>query len=316
MALSASMNSTNVRNSAFLAWRRLQLAVASTLAPGKAVDMAARLFTTPPRYEHTQLELELLSTGTRFEVATSKGSIAAWRFGPRGGPVVLLSHGWGGRGAQLRSFVPALLEAGYQPVVFDHLGHGFSGGDESTLVHFTLGLESVAQALEREGLAVVGAIGHSLGAAALGTWLNETRRALRVVLVAPPTSVQRYSGWFARRLGIPERVRSRMQDVIERRIGKRWKEFELPHSVSHVRSQALVIHDAGDRDVTFSSGLALARAWPGATLVRTIGLGHRAILRDPAVVADAVDYLADRTVFAPPPAPGEARAFAAPAPIV
>lgn len=316
MAAVLSRNSTNVRHAIKRALVRLQLAATSTLAPHRAAETAARLFMTPPRFPHSARELESLAAGTGFTVATPRGAVAAWRFGAAHRPVVLLSHGWGGRGAQLRAFVPALLEAGYQPVVFDHLGHGFSEGRESSLVHFTLALESIAQSLEAGGARVAGAVGHSLGAAAIGAWANQTRRAIRVVLVAPPTSLQRYSGCFARRLGIPEPVRRAMQELFERRLGKPWKEFELPHSVAHVRAAALVVHDAGDREVDFGAGLALARAWPGARLVRTTGLGHRAILRDPTVVADTIDFLADRVVFAPAPAAGETSAFAAPSPLL
>lgn len=314
-ATSLPINSTNVRNAVAFAWYRLQLAVTSALAPSRAVETAARLFTTPPRFPHTARELEILAMGTRFDVETPRGRIAAWRFGARHRPAVLLSHGWGGRGGQLRAFVLALLDAGYQPILFDHLGHGYSDGPESTLVHFTLGLESLAQMLEGEGVRVAGAIGHSLGAAAVGAWLNQSRREARVVLVAPPTSLQRYSGYFARKLGIPESVRGAMQERFERLLGKPWKEFELPYSVQRVRAQALIVHDADDREVQFGSGLALARAWPGARLLRTAGLGHRAILRDPAVVRDAIDYITDSVVFPPPPASGERHAFAAPSPI-
>jgi len=114
--------------------------------------------------------------------------------------------------------------------------------------------------------------------------------------------VERYSGHFARRLGIPESVRQAMQQRFERRFGHRWEEFELPQSVAKVKAQALVIHDAVDRDVPASSGLALARAWPGAKFLRTRGLGHRLVLRDPSVVADGADFIADRVRFAPPAA--------------
>ena len=119
---------------------------------------------------------------------------------------------------------------------------------------------------------------------------------MRAVLVAPPISVKRYSEWFARRLGIAEPIRRAMQERFERRLGYRWSEFELPQSVARVRAAALVIHDAGDRDVLPASGLALARAWPGARWLRTRGLG-------------------DRVVFAPPPARGELSAYGAPAPL-
>jgi pimeloyl-ACP methyl ester carboxylesterase len=106
-----------------------------------------------------------------------------------------------------------------------------------------------------------------------------------------------------------------MQQRFERRLGHRWDEFELPQSVARVRAKALVVHDAGDREVSPAGGLALARAWPGARFVRTEGLGHRAILRDAQVVIDAVDFIADRVVFPQPPRKGEASAYFEPAPI-
>ena len=315
-ATTLRLNSTNVRRSIGIAWWRVSLGLKAAFAPSKAVDTAARLFTTPPTFAHSACELEFLASGTRLQVPTPFGAIAAWRFGRQDRPVVLLSHGWGGRGTQLRSFVPALIAAGYQPVAFDHLGHGFSESDESTLVHFEQGLDAVARHLEAGGGQIAGVIGHSLGAAAAGAWLNRTGRQLRAVLVASPTSLQRYSSFFARKLGIPETLRSAMQERFERRLGHRWDEFELPQSVAKVSAQALVIHDANDKEVAPASGLALARAWHSAKFLRTRGLGHRLILRDASVVADAVDFIADRVQFAPPPRRGEASAYFAPAPLI
>jgi pimeloyl-ACP methyl ester carboxylesterase len=321
MSSSTFSNSTNVRNRsgvaslATLAWHRLHFAVASALAPDRALDAAVRLFSTAPRYAHTAREIEVLKSGIRDDVTVGFSRLALWRFGPADGPAVILCHGWGGRGAQLREFVQPLVDGGYQVVLFDQAGHGLSQGTEASLVFFIRGLEAVVQKLEGEGVAVAGLVGHSLGAAAVGGWLNSSRRTLRAVLVAPPTSLARYSRFFARKLGIREPIRRAMQEHFERRYGRRWSEFELPQSVANVRAPMLVVHDEGDRDVSFASGLALARAWKGARLLRTRGLGHRAILRDASVVRDAVDFIGDRVVFPPAPAPGEKSAYRAPSPI-
>jgi pimeloyl-ACP methyl ester carboxylesterase len=313
---------------AYLAWHRLHLRVSSAFAPQRAVERAARLFTTPPRFAHTAPERALLATGTRFEIIADGARLAAWRFGA-GERVVVLCHGWAGRGAQLRAFVPALVEAGYGVVLFDHVGHGLSEGRDASLVHFVRDLGAVVRHVESRGRGidfngaamtaeprVVAIVGHSLGAAAAAAWLNDTGRAMRAVLIAAPTSLERYSTFFARRLGMSEPVRRAMQERFERALGRRWRDFELPQSVSQVKARALVVHDAGDRDVAAASGLALARAWPGARFLRTQGLGHRAILRDAAVVRDAVDFIAGRVQFAPPPARGERLPYGAPAPFI
>jgi pimeloyl-ACP methyl ester carboxylesterase len=297
------------------AWERIALAIAATFSPRHAVERAARLFATPPRIVHTPKEVELLQTGRGFVVPLGFTRLAAWSFGSEERPAIVFSHGWGGRGAQFRAFVPTLVEAGYQVVIFDHESHGHSEGHEASLVHFLKGLEGIVSHLEQRGVTVAGLVGHSLGAAAVAAWLNQTRRAMRAVLLAPPTSIERWSGYFARRLGLPESIRRAMQERLEERLGRRWQEFELPGSVANVAGEALVIHDEQDHDVPLSSGLALARAWRGARMVRTRGLGHRALLRDPGVVQDTLDFIADRTVFPRPLASGEASPFRAPAPI-
>jgi pimeloyl-ACP methyl ester carboxylesterase len=56
---------------------------------------------------------------------------------------------------------------------------------------------------------------------------------------------------------------------------------------------ALIFHDRDDRDVPYAHGEEIAGAWPGAQLVPTSGLGHRAILRDPDVIRRTVTFLSD-----------------------
>ena len=55
-----------------------------------------------------------------------------------------------------------------------------------------------------------------------------------------------------------------------------------------------MVHDQDDAEVRWAEGAAIAAAWPGAELLTTRGLGHRRILRDPAVVAHVTDFIAAR----------------------
>jgi hypothetical protein len=64
-----------------------------------------------------------------------------------------------------------------------------------------------------------------------------------------------------------------------------------------------VIHDRGDAIVPWTQGAALARAWPGARLLSTLGLGHGRILENNIVTRAAADFIAGRSEVASPAAP-------------
>ncbi len=314
-ALVSPINSTIVRSFKLLS-TRARLQVGSIVAPERALADAVRLFLTPPRRTMRERDGEFLAGGEGFVVPLGLGRLSAWRFGPAGRPAVMLSHGWGGSGAQFRAFVPALVDAGYQAVVFDHAGHGLSEGRQSSLIDFGRGLGAVADALASRGIEIAGIVGHSLGAAAIAPFLRDRALRPRCVLVAPPASLVGHSAWFTRSMGLGEGFRSRLQYSVERRYGVRWDELELPRSVASIEAPALVIHDQDDAQVRMDAGLAVARAWPGARFLRTRGLGHNGILRDRGVVRDAIDFLRAEVTFAPPPARDEWSAFPGPAPLL
>ena len=303
-ALSSSFNSTTVRMQFLLLATRLGVSLAAAFAPAWTVRKASQWFITPPRILHTPRELQTLTHGTRLSIASPMGKLAAWRFGNPAHPTIITSHGWGGRGAQFREFVPALVESGYQVLLFDHTSHGYSEGKEAPITDFAKGVTAVAKHLERQGIPIAGFIGHSLGCAGIGIALRHDLnhlRDVRVVQIAPPASLIRYSRFFAKSLGLSERIRAAMQWRLEQKIGVQWDEFEMPHAAESLTAKALVIHDQQDRDVRIESGLAVARAWPDARFKRTFGLGHRKVLRDAGVINASVDFLQDRVQFSLPP---------------
>lgn len=291
------------------ALQRTAMYALATIAPRAALARALDLFITPPRYPFSVAELKLLDAARAKTVSTPYGDIATWRIGEPHRPAVVLCHGWGGRGAQLRAFVNPLLAAGYQVALFDHLGHGKSQHQRAALVDFWRGLEAVWDDLIDDGIPVHGMIAHSLGGAAAASACRRSlaRRhvhapAPRVVLIAPPASLIRYSRMFARYVGLPERVRRAMQWRFESRYGVSWEEFELPQSVNTIKAPALFIHDTDDRETKHAGSLALAQTWRDARLLTTSGLGHRRILASKEVISAAVDFLQDVCEFPLPPA--------------
>jgi pimeloyl-ACP methyl ester carboxylesterase len=255
------------------------------VAPGVAARWAEELFCRPPRQEARPREESFLDTGRRFSVTSGPHSLAAWEWGS--GPAVVLVHGWGSRSGRFSVLAPALVEAGRRVIVFDAPAHGASTGHRASLVEFAQALRSVADAVGP----VDGLVGHSLGGAAIAVALARGLRSSRAVLIAPPADPAGFSHRFARFLAIPPRAREAMQRNIETRLDTRWTDLHIPTLAAGMQLPLLVLHDADDPDVAWADGDAIVRAWPGAELVTTTGLGHRAIVRDANVARRVVEFL-------------------------
>ena len=217
------------------------------------------------------------------------GSLHAWSWGS--GPVVLLVHGWGGLGGQLRAFVEPLTRRGYRVVTFDAPGHGRSGGRYASVVHF-------ADAIARVSAAVgtpAAVIAHSLGAAATAVAVRNGLRPDRVVFIGPPSGVEDWLSAFARALRLSPALMDAVRARIESWVGYRIDELRVPDIARTLVVPLLLVHDEQDAEVSVTHGTAIAKAWPGATLVTTRGLGHRRILRDAGVIAQMVRFVVDGT---------------------
>lgn len=284
-SLATTVNSTIVRSrTSFWAVVRAYFAIASRLLPDLARRQAERLFTMPPRYAGRRAQPV---AARRETVVVDNRSIAVWQAGPAAASAVLLVHGWGGRGVQMGSFVAPLLAAGYRAVWFDQPGHGESGRGAVALPDFVRALEALAATHGP----FAAAIGHSLGAAALGVALRRGLRLGRIVFVSPPASINEHTHNFARLLGITPRIREAMRRRLEHRYGLRFAEIDRIEELEQLRLPALFVHDSADGEVPFEHTLRLFRRMPQAWLIKTYGLGHHRLLRDHAVVGAVVDFV-------------------------
>jgi len=208
-----------------------------------------------------------------------------WSWGE--GPTVLLVHGWNGRATQLGSLVDPLVARGYRVVAFDAIGHGESVGSQSSLPELA---NCIRQVVEEVG-GVFAIVAHSLGGAATTFALAYGMQVERAVFIAPPADPREFLALFSSSLGIGEEVSSRVKTLVERRLGVPMEEMRASKIAPMMNTPLLVIHDREDKEVPFQVGRVVASAWPGAELITTKGLGHQRILRDPAVMNAAVDFV-------------------------
>jgi len=263
--------------------------VLSALAPALAAQLAERRFLTPPRPPRPAAEIELIASARARPTYVGGRRIETWTWGT--GPSVLLVHGWGGRGAQLRAFVGPLVARGFSVVAFDAPGHG--AADRGTVT-----IPEMAAAIRTLGAShgpLAGLIAHSVGAVAATRALYEGLKVAAAVYLAPAADLVTPAMRFTETLGFSRTVRERMHQRIEARIGQPWSAFDVSALAPALDTALLVIHDRGDAEVPWQHGAAIARAWRGAQMLMTDALGHHRLLRAPDVVATAVAFVAARS---------------------
>jgi pimeloyl-ACP methyl ester carboxylesterase len=199
-------------------------------------------------------------------------------------------HGWESRASHWGAWIAPLLEAGFDVIAFDAPGHGDSDGDTAHLKHMAQAARDVARALGP----VQAVIAHSMGSMATLYALAQGLRVRASVHLAGHSSLERATRYFAWQAGLPKAAWPRFQHLVSQGLGQPLFSMELASMRNGLRHPGLLWHDQQDAEVPFSETMALKEGWPGASLREASGLGHRRILRDPALIAQSVDFLRAR----------------------
>lgn len=280
--------STNVRLPIRIRMMRRAFGLLERFAPGPASAWAMRLWCTLPGNAGRRRD-ERPTQGVRSTTVLDGRSIAVETWGS-GDPVYLM-HGWGGWRGQLGRFVTPLIEAGYRVVGLDAPSHGDSdpgvmGRGRGNGVELAAALRAVA-ADHGEPAAVVA---HSFGAATTATAIRDGLQVGRLVFVAPGVDPLTYVRAVAGIFGFGPRTFAGLVGRVERFARRPLSDFD-PRTLAGDRPPVLIIHDRQDKEVPYAEGVSLAEAWPTAELLTTDGLGHQRILRDDAVIGQAVEFI-------------------------
>lgn len=275
------------------------------VSPAHAAGVMQRLWFSAPRTRPRAADQAVLDGGQRLSFRVDGHEVVAWAWGERG-PTILLVHGWGGHAGQLQAFVMPLREAGFRVLAFDAPAHGASaasqhGGRRVTFFEFARAMQLIAAGES----SVAGVIAHSGGCTAVSLALRAGwTPPASLVFVAPFVHPAASVDGFARAVGANARVVAAFHARVERWLGHPWSYLDIATlDPAHQHARLLVIHDEDDKEVPLADARTLANTWPSAQLVVTQGLGHRRVLRDPAVAAKALGFLASASLASITPAP-------------
>ncbi|MFC9595519.1 alpha/beta hydrolase [Streptomyces sp. NPDC056944] len=270
---------------------RTTLNATARVAPGPAGRWAFHLFVRPLGRAKVKPGERALLAAARTDTLHVRGKEVvtyAWGDGRR---PVLLVHGWSSRASRLGAFAEELLARGYSPVAFDGPGHGDSPGRATNIVEYR---EIIRELHARHG-DFEAVVAHSFGVLAALFALRDGVRTARFVGLGGVGSFTMLLEGFRAGLGLDERVVRAMREYVERHLVPDepgvWDRFGADHAPDELGAPVLLFHDEGDDMVPPAQARFLARAHgEKARLVVTRGLGHRRILTDPDVVAEAVAF--------------------------
>jgi esterase/lipase len=269
---------------------RLGFRLGGHLMPNTTADIAYKLWFTPTRFNTPEREKEALASAKIATHQIDGDEIVTFSWGQErtDRPLVLLVHGWSGRGTQLGPFVQPLLDAGYRVLSFDAPAHGKSSGKQTNIYETA----DVLVALQKHYGEINAVITHSFGGPCIATAMQRGFITNRIVSISPPATMIGLVEKFTEALHIPKKVTQIVVALAEKKYGKNiWEEISMVNSIKDAIAPGLVIHDSDDNDIPWQEGEAIAQAWDNAQFIKTSGLGHRRILRDADIIETSVAFI-------------------------
>ena len=165
-------------------------------------------------------------------------------------------------------------------IAIDAPKHGLSKGDKANQVSF-------AEAITKADLAFrpfYGAVGQSMGAAALALALASGVKLQRCVLISSPARILDSLMAFASYIGLPEKCSQLFIKHVEVDVGHPAHSLDIASALQQSNCQALLIHSRDDLEVPFHSLERIKKRNPSAQTYCPSKLGHRGVLRDKRVI--------------------------------
>ena len=256
------------------------------LFPAYFGNTAYNLWFKTHRFKRPSIENEAASNADRSSIRVNNIDVAVWHWG--NGKPVLFIHGWSGRGTQVAHFIDSLTSSGHCVISYDGPAHGETAGKTTNMLE----IADVVLALGEVYGPFRSTITHSFGGMVLAYASTLGFNTASAVCICPPATMNTILHNFQRSLQIPDRVLAVMTSKLYANYGSNLdKRVSMLHNVRSLTIPALIIHDEDDMDVPWQDGKAVADAWSDSEFMLTRRLGHRRILRNPATISAATEFI-------------------------
>jgi len=260
--------------------------------PWLANRWALKLFFTPVHFPEPEAEKKMAISGSRFTLKNKGKKIRGYYWGQ--GPVVILLHGWSGRGLQFFNFVSALVDKGYRAVTFDGPAHGKSDGKTTNLLEYS---EVIALVAKRFG-DIHSLVAHSFGGVAALYTIREGLVVNNLVMISSPTIADDIIREFLNKINGSPKVGLFFKKHFYKKFGKDFDSFSARALVKDIKDlPILLIHDEDDREVPIKHPIAFQKVKPNAKLIKTNGLGHTRILKNESVIVETLNFINKNNSF-------------------
>lgn len=266
----------------------LPIALLSKISEKWTTAFAAKLFGTPMKFviPKREIEMDVKSIQKNVFIPSINKSVVVYEYGDSD-KLILLVHGWSGRGTQLVKIADALLQNNYKTISFDAPGHGKSPGNRTIMLDFIeiiLELEKIYGKFEAS-------IGHSLGGISL---LNAARLGFdtkKIITIGAADKIEDIIQDFIAKINLQPKYIQLLKAYFERKYNQPMNDLSAYKSAAVIATPVLVIHDNNDDEVPVFCAHNIYSHLKNGTLLLTDGLGHKKILGDDFVIEKIVGYL-------------------------
>jgi hypothetical protein len=257
----------------------------SVLFPKFIANQAQILFLTPKRIPRPPSEIDYFNSAKKY---TIDNRIAAFEWGLPHNPLVLLVHGWSGRGTQMAAFSDLLVKNGFRVVAVDGPAHGDSTGIITHVGEYSQFMIDIQKSLGPYHAIIA----HSFGAGCAVLSASRGLRVKKIILVAGPSRYELVVSNYLDALKLSPKSRVHFLNSLGERVKLPVADMNvggIGNKLSHIN--AMVVHDKDDKEVPVQAAEDIKKNWPNIEFMMTTGLGHRRILKDPKVATAVTEFI-------------------------